>query len=152
MWFTFVLARRKGNHMTRRFGLLAVLSIVGSALIVPGAGAHTIPNGATSLTIGHVVGEENQAGRRTGHIYGRIKSSEKECKNGRKVRLTVKGEPISKSDITDREGEYRFRLSLEETERARVTFAGSTETSYGHSHKCAASKSRQITLKFPGSG
>jgi hypothetical protein len=87
-------------------------------------------------------------------VYGRIISGRSFCRANRVVRLfRVRPGPdrLQASDITDREGEYIFIRHPRRDQRVYTRIRARSSTSYGHSHNCAADRSRNRFINVTGS-
>ena len=83
-------------------------------------------------------------------VFGRLKGSD-ECIQGQTVELLRRGpgpDEVLDSDTTDAEGEFSFEVTAGDAKNVYVRFAGSLETSYGHSHNCRKSKSRNLHIQL----
>jgi hypothetical protein len=79
-------------------------------------------------------------------VVGKLQSSVAACRQGELVELKRRARTL-RTDLTDAEGEFRFKIRPRKTIRVFVQFDGSVETSYGHSHTCGGSRSQNIRLK-----
>jgi hypothetical protein len=122
---------------------LILCSLLGGVLPLNSSLAHVL-NTNTSLTIRRIPGGDVEKGTRV-LIFGKLKSSQAGCRSGESVKLQRKGR-LLRTDRTDAEGEYRFKLPIRKDSRLSVVFDGSIETSYGHSHGCNASRSRSLLI------
>ena len=87
-------------------------------------------------------------------VFGRLRSGQAVCRQGKTVQLMRRrpgADTVLRSDTTDAEGEYRFRIKARKDMTVYVAFRGSVESSYGHSHTCRGSSSRglQVNVSSP---
>ena len=126
------------------FFLVGMLGI-GSAF------AHTVSSG-TSVTIRKVPTGATRAGAKV-IIYGKLRSPRPSCRVNKVVRL-VRVRPgtdrVIATDITDREGEYLFVRRPVNDQTVYTRFSGTLSTSYGHSHRCRASRSPNLFVNVRG--
>jgi hypothetical protein len=112
------------------------------------AEAH-VSNVSTSLSINKSPRRAVDAGRKV-IIFGDLSSANADCVRNQEITLFRKKRGPDRrlgTDQTDNEGEYRFKIRPRRTRRYYTRFAGSVETSYGHSHTCQASRSRTIRVR-----
>lgn len=129
---------------TAAITLVAVLAIFAFPL---GAYAH-VSTAGTSLRIKKVPGPPIDQGDKV-LIFGKLKSPDANCKAGKEVRLFRKRPGPDRprgTDLTDAEGEYRFKLRPGRTLKLYTRFNGTVDTSYGHSHTCQGSTSEVIRV------
>lgn len=133
--------------MARRMAI-AVITILGLLAIPLSASAH-VSTAGTSLTIKKAPGPPVDKGDKV-IVFGKLKSGDATCRTGKTVNLFRKKPGPDRnlgSDLTDAEGEYRFKLRPNKTMKLYTRFNGTVTTSYGHSHTCQASRSRTIPVK-----
>ena len=144
-----------------RKSLLVIAAAIGLALAaVAGADVFTA---SPQLRIAKVPEGTTNRGA-TVFVYGRIVSSRAFCKANRRVRLfRVRPGPdrFLGSDLTDREGEYRFvRRPRAGPDGLHVHPTSRNALTYGHSHVCRSDRSRNLrinveigrSLAIPGRG
>jgi hypothetical protein len=139
--------------MSRRLAAIAVISILGLLAFPLSAGAH-VSTAGTSLTIKKVPGPPVDRGDKV-LVFGKLKSGDAACKTGKTVTLFRKKRGPDRrlgTDLTDAEGEYRFKLRPRRTMRLYTRFNGTVTTSYGHSHTCQASRSKTKPVKVLAGG
>jgi hypothetical protein len=135
--------------MARRYVGMILGTLLLLALVPATSQAH-VANIATSLGIGKAPSGASEAGKKV-VIFGRLKASEQDCKEGQTVRLFRRRPGPDKQigkDVTDADGEYGFVKRPGRDQRVYTKFNGAVETSYGHSHTCAASKSRALFINI----
>jgi hypothetical protein len=133
--------------MARRVAAIAVFTVLGLLVFPLSAGAH-VSTAGTSLSIKKAPGPPIDRGDKL-VVFGKLKSSDATCKTGKTVNLFRKKRGPDKnlgSDLTDAEGEYRFKLRPRRTMKLYTRFNGTVTTSYGHSHTCQASQSKTIRV------
>jgi hypothetical protein len=131
--------------MKRPFVALGVATIMVLALLPDTASAHTFV-ASPRLTINKVPAGATDPGERI-VIYGKILSRRVLCRNARVVRLlrAVSGpDVLLATDITDREGEYRFVRRPRRDQTLYTTIRRLVRTSYGHSHVCRRARSSNL--------
>ena len=129
-----------------RKSLLIVAAAIGLVLAAI-AGAH-IFTASPQLTIAKVPEGTTARGAKT-IVYGRIVSSRSFCKANRRVRLFRVRPGLDRflgSDLTDREGEYRFVRRPRRDQTVYTVIVRRVSTSYGHSHICRADRSRNLRI------
>lgn len=134
--------------MPRKMAALVIAVAVGLLLFPLSAAAH-VSTAPTSLTIKKVPGPPIDRGDRV-LVFGKLKSPDSNCRGGQTVHLFKKKPGADRrlgTDQTDAEGEYRFRLRPNRTLKLYTRFQGSVDTSYGHSHTCEPSKSKNKKVK-----
>ena len=126
--------------MGRKLTRVTVAAVACLSLAAEPAAAHVF-NESTTLSA------ERALGRRRALIFGVL--SDGQCKRGKTVQLVnARTGGVKATDVTDREGEYRFKVRRgKRTKRFFVRFQGTVETSYGHSHTCGASQSRIVKIR-----
>ena len=80
-------------------------------------------------------------------IYGRLRPEA--CQRDQRIQLmqVVPGpNEVLKSDTTDGDGEYSFRLRPGDDMKVYALFAGSVDNSYEHSHACTKSTSDRLVI------
>jgi hypothetical protein len=128
---------------------LAVLSVIlGLMLTATSAQAHVFTAG-TTLTAKKAPGPPTDPGDKV-LIFGKLKSAQADCRAGETVALFKKKRGPDRrlgTDVTDSEGEYRFKLRPNRSMRVYTRFAGSVDSSYGHSHTCQGSTSDTVRVR-----
>jgi hypothetical protein len=133
--------------MVRRYVGMFLGTLLLLTLVPATSQAHVASIG-TSLGIGKAPSGPSRPGKKV-VIFGRLKASEQNCKEGQVVRLFRRRpgpDPQIGRDVTDAEGEYRFVKRPGRDQRVYTRFNGAVETSYGHSHTCLASRSRNLFI------
>jgi hypothetical protein len=133
--------------MVRRYVGMFLGTLLLLTLVPATSQAHVASIG-TSLGIGKAPSGPSRPGKKV-VIFGRLKASEQNCKEGQVVRLFRRRpgpDPQIGRDVTDAEGEYRFVKRPGRDQRVYTRFSGAVETSYGHSHTCLASRSRNLFI------
>lgn len=134
--------------MARRVAAIAVFTVLGLLVFPLSAGAH-VSTAGTSLSIKKAPGPPIDRGDKL-VVFGKLKSSDATCINAKTVNLFRKKRGPDKnlgSDLTDAEGEYRFKLRPRRSMKLYTRFNGTVTTSYGHSHTCQASQSKTIRAR-----
>lgn len=124
-------------------GLLLVSTLVGYS------SAHRVSR-ATSLSIDKIPSGATHPGDRV-LIVGQL--GPRKCEDGQTIKLKQVrpgADHVLGTDKTDRDGEYRFRINPNNDMRVYTRFAGSVDSSYGHSHKCEKSKSARVLVDVTG--
>lgn len=137
--------------MRRAVGLLVLSALLLGGVFASVAGAH-VSSAETRVGIRRLPTGPVDPGDRV-VIFGRLKSSDDSCVADQKVRLVLaKPGPdrVLGADTTDDEGEYRFVRHPSGDLTVFVTFAGSLETSYGHSHECQGDSSGELFINVRG--
>ena len=132
--------------MTRKLAGIAALFALFLSAVGTGATAHTSAN-STELSINYAISDGPRGGEDRVLIYGRLYSASRACREGQVVTVRdANTGAVLGSDLTDAEGEYSVIFDAPEGSEFVVysTFAGSVSTSYGHSHRCGASRSSTI--------
>lgn len=122
---------------------IGVLCLAFCLLPASWSSAHTFSAG-TSLSSRDVPSGAVDKGDRV-LVFGKLKSAQATCRAGETVELRRKSRTLG-TDVTDAEGEYRFRIRVRKDMRVFVQFDGSVETSYGHSHTCRGSNSKSVFI------
>lgn len=124
-----------------------VLLVAAACLFAAPAPAHVF-DAQTSLTIRH-----SPAGGRPPEsrvvISGRLVSHRPVCRAGKVVRLFLSrrgADRLLARDTTDSKGDYRFVRRPPRAQRVYVVVARSLTSSYGHSHRCGASRSATTSI------
>ncbi len=129
-----------------RKSLLVIAAAIGLALAaVAGADIFTA---SPQLRIAKVPEGTTNRGA-TVFVYGRIVSSRAFCKANRRVRLfRVRPGPdrFLGSDLTDREGEYRFVRRPRGDQTVYTFIPRLASTTYGHNHVCRSDRSRNLRI------
>jgi hypothetical protein len=137
--------------MARRYVGIILGTLLLLALVPATSQAH-VANIGTSLGIGKAPSGATNPGQKV-IIFGRLKAAEQDCKEGQTVRLFRRrpgpDRQIGK-DVTDADGEYGFVKRPGRDRRVYTRFEGAVETSYGHSHTCLASRSRNLFINVLG--
>ena len=123
--------------------IVAALSLALAAI----AGAHVF-SAAPSLSIGKVPAGATSPGARI-IVFGKVHSGRTFCREDRVVRLfrvRPGADRLLATDLTDREGEYSFQRRPGGDQRVYTRVGSRMETSYGHSHQCAADRSRNLFI------
>lgn len=134
--------------MTQRTTAAVLSALLGLLLAATSAQAHVV-TAPTTLTIKKAPGPPVDKGDKV-LIFGRLNSSEAACRAGEVVQLFRKKRGPDKrigTDVTDAEGEYRFKLRPERSLRLYTRFDGSVDSNYGHSHTCQGSQSETVRVK-----
>jgi phosphate-selective porin len=134
--------------MARRLAAIAVFTILGLLSFPLSAGAH-VSTAGTSLTVKKAPGPPVDRGDKV-IVFGKLKSGDATCRTGKTVTLFRKKPGRDRNmgtDLTDAEGEYRFKLRPRRTMKLYTRFNGTVTTSYGHSHTCQASQSKTIRAR-----
>ena len=124
-------------------GLLLVSTFVGYS------SAHTVSR-ATSLSIDKIPSRATHPGDRV-LIVGEL--GPRKCEDGQTITLKQVRpgvDPVLGTDKTDGDGEYRFRINPNNDMKVYTRFAGSVDSSYGHSHTCEKSKSARVKVNVTG--
>jgi hypothetical protein len=113
------------------------------ATVLPGTAlAHNFV-ASTNLSIHKVPGGVTNRGA-TVIVYGKLGSARALCRDNMVVKL-MKVRPgadrLLARDRTDSEGEYIFVRNPRRDQHVYTRFSGFFQTSYGHSHRCQASRS-----------
>ena len=137
---------RSGGDPVKRIAIGAAVAAFVLATVLPGTAlAHTFV-ASTSLTIHKVpVGITNPGA--TVIVYGKLRSPRPLCRNDMVVKLMrvrPGADRLLARDRTDREGEYIFVRHPRRDQHVYTRFSGFFQTSYGHSHRCRASRSVSI--------
>lgn len=86
-------------------------------------------------------------------VYGKLRATRAFCRSNMVVKL-MRVRPGADlrldTDRTDSEGSYSFRLRPQRDRTLYTKFSGFFETSYGHSHRCRASRSRNLAINVTG--
>ena len=132
----------------KRIATAAAIAAFVLATVLPGTAlAHTFV-ASTSLTIHKVpVGITNPGA--TVIVYGKLRSPRPLCRNDMVVKLMrVRPGPdrLLAKDRTDSEGEYIFVRHPRRDQHVYTRFSGFFQTSYGHSHRCLASRSASLFI------
>jgi hypothetical protein len=133
--------------MVRRYVGIIMGTLLLLALVPATSQAHVASIG-TSLGLGKVPSGPSEPGKKV-IIFGRLKAAEQDCKQAQTVRLYRRRPGPDKqigTDVTDAEGEYRFVKRPGTDRRVYTRFFGAVESSYGHSHTCLASRSRNLFI------
>ena len=132
--------------MRRSALMIAVLAAVLLASVLAGTSLANTWEKATRLSIHMSPSGQVEPGDRV-LIYGRLRPEA--CQVDQKIRLmqVIPGpNEVLKSDTTDGDGEYSFRLRPDESMKVYAAFAGSVENSYNHSHACLKSTSERLVI------
>jgi hypothetical protein len=130
----------------RKALLLIVAAAIGLVLVAI-AGAHNF-TASPQLRIAKVPAGATAPGARI-FVFGRIVSSQPFCKSNRKVRLfrmRPGRDAVIGTDLTDREGEYRFVRQPRRDQTVYTVIVRRVHTSYGHSHICRADRSGNLRI------
>jgi hypothetical protein len=133
--------------MARKVAASLIAAVLGLLLTPLSAGAH-VSTAPTSLSIKKAPGPPIDRGDKV-VVFGKVKSADANCRAGKTIHLFRKKRGPDRrlgKDLTDAEGEYRFKLRPRRSMRLYTRFRGSVATSYGHSHTCTASKSKTIRV------
>jgi hypothetical protein len=131
--------------------LLAIVASVSALAFASVAAAHTF-FATPAITIHKSPIGATSPGARV-IIYGRIRSAYGFCRANRVVRLfRVRPGPdaLLALDLTDREGEYLFIRRPRRDQTVYTRIRARSFTSYGHSHNCAAARSRNLFINVTG--
>jgi hypothetical protein len=132
--------------------LLVIVASVSALAFASVAVAHTF-FATPSLTIHKAPFGATSPGARV-VVHGRIISGRSFCKVNRVVRLfRVRPGPnrLLATDISDSEGEYVFIRHPRRDQRVYTRIRARSSSSYGHSHNCAADRSRNRFINVTGS-
>jgi hypothetical protein len=132
--------------------LLVIVASASALAFASVAVAHTF-FATPSLTIHKAPFGATSPGARV-VVHGRIISGRSFCKANRVVRLfRVRPGPnrLLATDRSDSEGEYRFIRHPRRDQRVYTRIRARSSTSYGHSHNCAADRSRNRFINVTGS-
>ena len=126
--------------MARKVVRVAVATVACLSLAAEPAVAHTFSEGTT-------LSAKRALGRKRALIFGTL--SDGQCRQGKTIQLVnAKTGAVKKTDVTDREGEYRFKVRRgKRTKRFFARFQGTVETNYQHSHTCQGSQSKIVKIK-----
>jgi hypothetical protein len=142
---------RRGVCM-KRISVGAAAAVLLLATMLPDTAlAHTFA-ARTSLSI-HKVPAGATAPGATVIVYGKLRSARVSCRFDKLVRLMkVRPGPdkVLGRDRTDREGEYLFVRKPKRDQKVYTRFSGTLQTSYGHSHRCRASRSDNVFVNVSG--
>jgi hypothetical protein len=86
-------------------------------------------------------------------VFGKVTSKERSCIQDQTVTLYEKrrtGIVELATDTTDAEGEYKIVFRPKRSKLYFVRFAGSSESSYGHSHLCHSDNSPKFKVMVSG--
>jgi hypothetical protein len=133
---------------------VAVLSISMLLVLFPSSSsAHT----STTSTAHDLVGRS--LSRFQAFVFGRLTSTEPDCRGGEPVILRRGNGAVVGNDTTDGNGDYNFTVSRrlagppgppgKDRIVVHVEYVGDTDTSYGHSHSCLSSNSRTMNIPDP---
>lgn len=123
-------------------GLVSLLVLVGGV-----ANAH-VANIGTSLGVQKSPKGAVDPGKRV-LLFGKLKSAMVECRADQQVKLFRKRPGPDRrigTTVTDGEGEYLFRRRFGADASVYTRFQGAVEASYGHSHTCQPSRSRNLRI------
>jgi hypothetical protein len=132
--------------------LLVIVASASALAFASVAVAHTF-FATPSLTIHKAPFGATSPGARV-VVHGRIISGRSFCKANRVVRLfRVRPGPnrLLATDRSDSEGEYRFIRHPRRDQRVYTRIRARSSSSYGHSHNCAADRSRNRFINVTGS-
>lgn len=144
----------RGLHVKRSVFVVSAVAIAMVVSLVPGPSSAHTSSTKTKIRASKAPRGHLETGTEV-LVFGRLKSKNQECVQGQTVRLLARGpgpDPTLDSDTTDSEGEFRLEVTAGEAKNVYVRFAGSTETSYDHAHKCRKSKSRNLRIKVAPDG
>jgi hypothetical protein len=131
--------------------LLVIVASVSALAFASVAVAHTF-FATPSLTIHKAPFGATSPGARV-VVHGRIISGRSFCKANRVVRLfRVRPGPnrLLATDRSDNEGEYVFIRHPRRDQTLYTRIRARSSTSYGHSHNCAADRSRNRFINVTG--
>lgn len=135
----------------RRYALrIAVLAAMLLVSVLAGTSSANVWVKDTHLSIHMMPSGQVDPGDRV-LIHGRLKPQA--CQEGQRIRLmkVVPGpNEVLKSDRTDGNGEYSFRLHPDNDMKVYARFAGSVDDTYAHSHTCLKSTSEKLTIHVSG--
>jgi hypothetical protein len=144
-------SRRREGVMKR----LAISAIAGAFFVATAFAGTAIAHNFvanTSLTIHKVPTGVTSPGADV-VIYGTLRSPRSFCQDNMVIRL-MKVRPgadkLLARDRTDREGEYMFVRGPRHDQTVYTRFRGFFESSYGHSHRCVASRSSNLVINVKG--
>lgn len=132
--------------------LLVIVASVSALAFASVAVAHTF-FATPSITIHKAPFGATSPGARV-VVHGRIISGRNFCKVNRVVRLfRVRPGPnrLLATDRSDSEGEYVFSRHPRRDQTLYTRIRARSSTSYGHSHNCAAARSRNRFINVTGS-
>jgi hypothetical protein len=132
--------------------LLVIVASASALAFASVAVAHTF-FATPSLTIHKAPFGATSPGARV-VVHGRIISGRSFCKVNRVVRLfRVRPGPdrLLAADRSDSDGEYVFIRHPRRDQRVYTRIRARSSTSYGHSHNCAADRSRNRFINVTGS-
>jgi hypothetical protein len=132
--------------------LLVIVASASALAFASVAVAHTF-FATPSLTIHKAPFGATSPGARV-VVHGRIISGRSFCKANRVVRLfRVRPGPnrLLATDRSDSEGEYRFIRHPRRDQRVYTRIRARSFNTYGHSHNCAADRSRNRFINVTGS-
>lgn len=144
----------RGFHMKKPVFVVAAVAIAMVVSLVPGPSSAHTSSTQTKIRASKAPKGQLDAGTEV-LVFGRLKSKNPECVQGQTVELRSRQsgpDPTLDSDTTDAEGEFSLEVTAGEAKNVYVRFAGSTETSYDHAHKCRRSKSRNLRIKVAPDG
>jgi hypothetical protein len=135
--------------MLRRLGVFALVILLVPSLFLGRSSAHMFDVaaslGARKIPSGAVERRDRVL------IVGRLRSAEPTCRQGKTVKLRWRRAGTGRArtlrtDQTDAEGDYRFKIRPGKTLRVFVRFDGFAEFSSDHHHICSGSRSRTLRI------
>lgn len=133
----------------KRLSILAALVV--SAVTAAAAQAHVF-QANTKVSIGKSPSGVVDPGDRV-VVHGQVNSARQACESGKLVQVLERrpgADRVLASDRTDGDGEYRVSIRPREDLVVYASFDGSTQRSYGHSHRCNGDDSRQLRINVRG--
>ncbi len=125
-----------------------VLCVLVAAAAPAAAFAHVV-DGKTSLVLRGAPARSVEAGSQV-VVSGRLTSPLATCRSKRVVllyRLVGGSARLAMTGRTSLQGNFGLRLTPKVDQRVFVRFAGFNQSSYGHFHRCAPSRSKTLTLE-----
>ena len=136
--------------MKRGALIVALVSGVLLTSVLVGVASAADVEKATTLTIGRSPSGQVDPGDRV-LVFGRLRPNA--CAEDQTIRLfeVVPGpNNLLKTDTTDADGEYRFRLRPDDDMIVLAKFRGSVDSTYGDSLTCLKSKSDRLHINVVG--
>ncbi len=119
----------------------------GSLTLITGggspAGAHVSESRITLSVDDHSV-RKNQSVI----FYGKLRNAHRKCRAGEEVQLKRVRTGVIATDVTDSDGEFRFKLDPQPNRgKFFARYRGKGRFGYGNKHKCSAAQSDIVRIR-----